>query len=94
MTIPNFTAEASLFHINVRYQAHIAPGFKDEIQPAQSDVFHPDRPLPFLYSDVYHPRPLYCLKRRCTNVAPPGYPPKLLCRWELGFWNRVTASCE
>ena len=93
MNIPGFTAEASLFNVGTRYQATTEASFYGGIvQPASpfSDVFHPDRPVPVLYSHVFHPRPVFCLKRLSVidhNGIPYPY-------YLAGIWNPVTGSCE
>lgn len=95
MNMPGFTAEASLYNGNVPYQATAEAGlYGGIVQPAQSDVFYPDRQVPFLSSSIFHPRPLYCLKRVCTDVAPAGQTPRFLCHLEIGVWNPFTARCE
>ena len=93
MNMPGFTAEASLFSVRTRYQATVEASFYGGIvQPAQvSDVFNPDRPVPFLSSHVFYPdRPTFCLKTRIF-LGPNGEWTRLKV---LGFWNPVTARCE
>lgn len=59
MNIPGFTAERSLFNSGVRYQATTGASFYGgAVQPAQSDVFHPDHPV-------------FCLKTRFI-IGPNG----------------------
>ena len=53
--MPQFTAEASLFNVSTRYQITTMASFKGGIvQPAQFNLFYPDRPI-------------YCLKYRCIQ---------------------------
>jgi hypothetical protein len=81
MSMPGFTAEAALYNANVHYQAVAKSSFYSGfVQPALSDVFYP--------------RPIFCLKYQCKNIAPAGFPPHLACWRVLGFWNPVTHSCE
>jgi hypothetical protein len=98
MNIPGFTAEASLFNVSTRYQGTAEAGFYGGlVQPASlfSNVFYPDQPVPVLSSQLFYPnRPFFCLRTVCTDVAPPGQTPRLLCRREIGFWDPVTASCS
>jgi hypothetical protein len=82
MNVPGFTAEASLYKMKERYQATAeATVYGGIVQPAFSDVFDLDRPI-------------FCFKTVFVNFAPPGYPPKLVPRRVLGFWNPATASCS
>ena len=54
MNMPGFTAETSLYNGNVPYQTTTeATVYGGLVQPAQSDVFHPDRPIPHLCSWGY-----------------------------------------
>jgi hypothetical protein len=81
MGLPGFTAEASLYNGNVRYQSTTeATCYGGLVQPAQlfSTVFHPDRPI-------------FCLKYNCVDLPPYGKP---FCFKVLGFWNPVTRSCD
>jgi hypothetical protein len=97
MKIPEFSAEASLFNSAMRYQAAPDATFYDGlVTPAAFDTLDPGRQFPVLGlgPDTYHPRPAYCLKRNCRDIAPPGHPPRLLCWWGLGVWNFVTHACE
>jgi hypothetical protein len=92
MNIPGFAAEASLYNGNVSYQATAEASFYGGIvQPAQSDVFYPGRPVPFLSSHLFYPgRPIYCLKRLVWfdhNGTPHPY-------YSPGIWNPLTARCE
>lgn len=84
MTIPGFTAEASLHNGGTRYQATpLDSSYGGLVQPAGpfSTVFHPDRPI-------------FCLKRVCEDVAPAGQRPHLVCHLGFGIWNPVTRRCE
>jgi hypothetical protein len=78
MNIPGFTAEASLYNGNARYQATTeATVYGGIVQPAQGDVFYPDRPvfsiIPFRWGN--------CLKRVCTrHEYYPGFP-VWECQW-------------
>ena len=95
MNIPGFTAEASLFNVSTRYQATAEASFYGGIvQPAGpfSDVFYPDRPVPGLFSHVFHPRPIYCLKLKCEDIGGAGQIPS--CHLQVGIWNPVTGFCE
>lgn len=95
-TMPGFTAEASLYNASTRYRATSEAAVHGGlVQPAGpfSDYATVDRSLPFL-GPVYTPRPIWCLRRRCQDVAPPGYPPHLVCWTILGVWNPFTHSCE
>jgi hypothetical protein len=88
--IPGYTAEASLFNVSTRYQATAqASAYGGIVQPAQSDVFYPHRPVPFLSSSI-PTRPLYCLKYNCVDLPNRGP----FCWRVLGIWNPRTASCE
>jgi hypothetical protein len=56
MNIPGFTAEASLFNGDMRYQSTTeATVYGGIVQPA-GDVFDPNRPI-------------YCLKLKCVHLA-------------------------
>ena len=85
MNMPGFTAEASLYNVNERYQATAqATVYGGLVQPAGpfSTVFRPDRPI-------------FCLKRVCKDVAPAGHVPQLVCNFfRFGIWNPVTRRCE
>ena len=81
MNMPGFTAEASLYNGNVRYQSTTeATRYGGLVQPAQvfSDVFYTDRPI-------------WCLKCHWVDLPPYGKP---FCIKVLGFWNPVTRSCD
>ncbi len=69
MNIPGFTAEASLYNGNARYQATAEANFYGGIvQPAQSDVFDPDRPIPHLCSWGYGCRWILISTDRFTGI--------------------------
>jgi len=72
MHMPGFTAEASLYNGNVCYQSTTRATFYGGIvQPAASDVFHPERPAPFLSTQLFYPdRPIRCLKWECLLWNP------------------------
>jgi hypothetical protein len=94
--IPGFTAEASLYNASTSYQAASEAAVHGGlVQPAGplSDYANADTPFPSL-GPVYTPRPVWCLMRRCKDVAPPGHPPFLLCWTVVGIWNSVTHRCE
>jgi hypothetical protein len=71
MSMPGFTAAASLYNVGTRYQATAEARFHGGIvQPAASEVFHPNQPVPFLSTQLFYPdRPIWCLK------------------WDCLFWN-------
>jgi len=71
MSMPGFTAAASLYNDGTRYRTTAEARFYGGIiQPAASEVFHPDEPVPFLSTQLFYPdRPALCLK------------------WECLFWN-------
>jgi hypothetical protein len=78
MSIPGFTAEASLYNGNVRYQATTEGGFYGGlVQPASpfSDVIYRDRPVLSLFglSSPY----LYCWELRCFEESHVGR----ICLW-------------
>jgi len=78
LKLPGFTAEASLYHGNTRYQGTTKSGPIGElIQPAQ------------ILSTVYHPHPMWCLKR-LVKIGPTG---QHSYTYELGVWDPVTHSC-
>jgi hypothetical protein len=84
MGLPGFTAEASLYNGDLRYQSTTeATCYGGLVQPAQdfSTVFDPDRPI-------------FCFVKRCVAVSPPNQNPQLVCRWEVGIWNQFTHSCD
>jgi hypothetical protein len=72
MSIPGFMAEAALCDVGTRYQATAGARFYGGIvQPAASDVFHPDQPVPFLSTQLLYPdRPVRCLKWECLFWDP------------------------
>jgi hypothetical protein len=66
MKMPGFTAEASLFNSDVRYQstaeASVYGGIVQIASPF-SDVFDPDRLVPLLSAQLFDPnRPIFYLK--------------------------------
>jgi hypothetical protein len=66
MNIPGFTAEASLFNSDVRYQstakATVCGGIV-QLASSFSDAFDLDRPMPFLSSQLFDPnRPISYLR--------------------------------
>ena len=68
MNMPGFTAAASLYNAGTRYQATAEARFYGGIvQPAASDV--------------YHPGPVWCLKRECAFWDP-------LEPWHCRAWVR------
>jgi hypothetical protein len=94
--LPGFTAEASLYKESAGYQAAAAATIHGGlVQPASpfAEETILDKSLTFL-GPVFTPRPAWCFRQRCKNVAPPGHKPLLLCSTVLGFWNPVTQRCE
>ena len=92
MNMPGFTAEASLYNVNERYQATAqATVYGGLVQPAQSDMYIPHDPLRVTPDrSVYHPRSLFCLKTQII-IGPNGGKTPLTV---LGFWNPITGRCE
>jgi hypothetical protein len=77
MNIPGFTAEASLYNGNVRYQSTTeATVYGGLVQPA-SDLIYQDRPY------LYRPFRWNCLKYVCCPYVPPEWPLRVeqKCRW-------------
>jgi hypothetical protein len=72
MNMPGFTAAASLYNDGGRYQATAEARFYGGIvQPAASEVFHPDQPVPFLSTQLFYPgRPVWCLRWECAFWDP------------------------
>jgi hypothetical protein len=85
MNIPGFTAEASLFHGDVRYQSTAEANiYRGIVQPAGSSVFNPDVPV----LDIFPPGWGNCLKYVCTT--------RVVKRDPLVVWrdcNWVSAIC-
>ena len=97
INMPGFTAEASLSTGDARYQATAEAAVHGGlVQPAfpLSDRIDLNQNHPLLYSPVYRTWPLWCLKFKCVDIAPPGYPPKPWCRQVVGIWNPGSRSCE
>ena len=92
MNMPGFTAEASLYNVNERYQATAqATVYGGLVQPAQSDVYIPrDPPRVTPDRSVYPPRSLFCLTTIWYPGANGGWTPHRV----LGFWNPITGRCE
>ena len=82
MNIPGFTAEASLYHSNARYQATTdASSVRGLVQPAWgSDTFDPKKPI-------------LCLKKVCIPIHRPLENPQIVCWWEGGYINPFTGIC-
>ena len=94
MTIPGFTAEASVNAARQRYQpAGTASVNTGLVHPAQLDTIEADTshnyPFLGLESISAYPR-IPCLRWRCIHI--PNRNP--WCYQTLGFWNHITHSCE
>lgn len=92
--LPGFTADVSICNSKMPYQAITeATIYGGLVQPAQSDLFFPDRPIPRLnpplgMSHELNPnRPIFCLRENCQQLPQ-------FCWWELGLWNPITRSCD
>ena len=81
MSIPGFTAEASLYDVGTRYQATTETSFYGGLVLPAWTLFDRKRPIP-------------CLKTVCTLIHRPLQNPRLDCRWEVGYVNQVTGSCS
>jgi len=78
MSIPGFTAEASLYNVSARYRATAeAAVYGGLVQPALSDRIQ-------LY-------PRWCLKLVCIDRPPYGNP---YCWRTIGIVNQLTGLCE
>jgi hypothetical protein len=78
MSIPGFTAEASLYNVSARYRATAeAAVYGGLVQPALSDRIE------------LYPR-LWCLKR-FVEIGPTGV---MKYTYEVGIWNYVTHRCD
>jgi hypothetical protein len=83
MNMPGFTAEATLYNSVSSYRSSFLSqtDIALNVTPQLSEVFDPYRPI-------------FCLKTVYEDIAPAGYPPHLVRRLKLGFWNEVTGRCE
>jgi hypothetical protein len=81
MTIPGFTAEASLYKTDERYLAAADTGFYDGlVRPAYSDTLDEETSLSPL---MYTPHVYNCLKKVCTLRVVKRWPLVVIqeCRW-------------
>jgi hypothetical protein len=82
MKIPGFTAVASLAKGDAYYyaagKAHVDPR---PLQPAQSETFEPNHPVPVLS----HPGIGNCLKYRCSTYHGWHGLPVKICHWVVGW---------
>ena len=86
MNMPGFTAEASLFNGDVRYQATTAATVYGEfVQPA---LFR------HRFDEVYTGGIFFsCFKTQC-EVLDPTFPDRVFCYTVPGVYNPVTNMCE
>ena len=96
MKIPGFTAKASLYRSDARYQCAATVGFYDSsVHPAQSDVIgmrDPYRVTPD--RSRYVPRSFPCILWTCAFWSPDN--PSHCNKWirSIGSVNPLTGNCE